>query len=90
MYDGSKLATVGWTSAGVAILTSPAPDRSAAAPHRAAAPAMPREPAMTSTVPNSPLLLSRGRGGRLGMVSISSSVIDEFAPWLAVRRDADR
>ena len=29
MYDGSKLATVGWTSAGQATRTSPAPDRKA-------------------------------------------------------------
>ncbi len=60
--DGSKLATAGWTSAGVATRTSPAPDRSADAPQSAAAPAMPREPAMTSTVPYRPLWLSRGAG----------------------------
>ena len=62
MYDGSKLATIGWTSAAVATRTSPAPDRSAAAPHSAAAPAIPRLPASTSTVPYRPLWLSRGRG----------------------------
>ena len=67
MYDGSKLATVGWTSAGQATRTSPAPDRKAETPQSAAAPAIPRPPATTSTVPYCPLLLSAGRFGRVGM-----------------------
>src|SRR4051812_3799203 len=72
MYDGSKLATVGCTSAGEAIRTSPAPERKAEAPQSAAAPAIPRPPATTSTEPYRPLWLSAGRFGRAGMVSTGS------------------
>ena len=86
MYDGSKLATVGWTSAGVAMRTRPAPDRSAPAPQRAAAPAIPRDPAMTSTCPNRPLWLSRGLGPRTGTASIASSVMFLSLPAVALTR----
>ena len=48
---------------------------SAPAPQRAAAPAMPRDPAMTRTCPNRPLWLSRGLGPRTGTASIASSVM---------------
>ena len=51
-------------------------------PHSAAAPAMPRDPAMTSTCPNSPLWLSRGRGPRTGTASTASSVIVREFLWL--------
>src|SRR5262245_32286426 len=84
MYDGSKLATVGCTSAAVATRTSPAPDRSAAAPQSAAAPAIPRDPAMTSTWPNRPLWLSGGRGPSVGTASIASRVIFILSFELAV------
>ena len=70
MYDGSNWATVGWTSTGDATRTSPAPDRSADAPTRAAAPAIPRLPAMPRTWPYIPLWLSAGRLGRRGGISI--------------------
>src|SRR5689334_20934395 len=75
MYDGSKLATVGWTSAGQATRTSPAPERRAAPPNRAAAPAIPRPPATASTLPKSPLWLSGCRLGRTGSDSTRSSDI---------------
>ena len=65
----------GCTSAGQATRTSPAPERSAAAPTKAAAPAMPRPPATTSTVPYMPLLLSAGRFGSVGNAVIRSSVM---------------
>src|SRR4051812_29563184 len=58
--------------------TRPAPERNAAAPQSAAAPAIPRPPATASTVPNSPLLLSLGRGANLGTVSMDCSAIKEF------------
>src|SRR4051812_43094066 len=78
MYDGSKLATVGWTSSGQATRTSPAPDLRAAAPTRAAAPAVPRPPASASTLPNSPLCPSFGRSFSRGSFSIRSIAMFEL------------
>ena len=51
MYSGAIAATIGWQPAGVATVTSPAPDRSAPTAARCAAPVLPREPATTSTWP---------------------------------------
>src|SRR4051812_12396990 len=79
MYDGSKVATVGWTSAGLATRTRPAPDRTAAPPTRAAAPAIPRPPAITSTWPYIPLWLSTGRFGSVGNVVTRSSAMRSSA-----------
>ena len=55
-------ATTGWPPAGVAIVTRPAPLRSAPAAARTAAPVLPREPATISTRPQSPLCASAARG----------------------------
>ena len=51
MYSGAIAATIGWHDAGVATVTSPAPDRSAPTAARCAAPVLPREPATISTRP---------------------------------------
>ena len=51
-----RAATTGCDDSGVATVTSPAPARMAASPTMQAAPVLPREPAMTSTLPASPLL----------------------------------
>ena len=51
MYSGAIAATIGRQHAGVATVTSPAPDRSAPSAARCAAPVFPREPATISTRP---------------------------------------
>ena len=51
MYSGAKAATAGWQTRGVATVTSPAPDRKAPTAASAAAPALPVDPAATSTRP---------------------------------------
>ena len=48
---GAIAATTAWQLAGVATVTSPAPDRSAPIAARCAAPVLPREPATISTRP---------------------------------------
>src|SRR5262249_5275627 len=76
MKHGCPFATMGSTSDGIANRTKPAPPRSAAVPHKIAAPVMPRLPATTRTRPKSPLLLSGRRGGKIGrLVTISDSRI---------------
>ena len=55
MYSGAMAATIGTHDRGVAIVTSPAPDRSAPSAARCAAPVRPLEPATISTRPKSPL-----------------------------------
>ena len=51
MYSGAIAATIGRHAAGVATLTSPAPDRSAPIADRCAAPVLPIEPATINTWP---------------------------------------
>ena len=51
---------------GVAKVTSPTPERSAASVQRCAAPVYPRDPATMSRCPNTPLWPSAGRAGRSG------------------------
>ena len=51
MYSAPSAATIGRQLAGVATVTSPAPDRSAAIAASAAAPVFPRDPATISTRP---------------------------------------
>ena len=51
MNSAPSAATIGTHDAGVATVTSPAPDRSAAIAARAAAPVLPRDPATMSTWP---------------------------------------
>ena len=53
--DGSIEATIGKILFGVATRTSPAPARNAARPASAAAPLIPKLPAMIQTLPKSPL-----------------------------------
>ena len=62
MYSGAIAATIGTHDRGVAIVTSPAPDRSAPIAARCAAPVLPIDPATTSTRPKSPLCESALRG----------------------------
>ena len=45
MYSGARAASVAWHDAGVAIVTSPAPARSAPIAARYAAPVLPGDPA---------------------------------------------
>ena len=51
MYSGPIADTIGWQAAGVAIVTRPAPERSAPIAARCAAPVLPSEPATISTRP---------------------------------------
>ena len=51
MYSAPIAASTAWHDAGVAMVTRPAPDRSAPVAARCAAPVLPREPATTSTRP---------------------------------------
>ena len=51
MYSAPSAATIGATDAGVATVTSPAPDRSAPMAARWAAPLFPRDPATIKTRP---------------------------------------
>ncbi len=51
MNSEPRAATIGAQDAGVAIVTRPAPDRSAAFAARYAAPVLPRDPATISTRP---------------------------------------
>ena len=55
MSSAASDATMGRQLAGVAIVTRPAPERSAAIPARNAAPVLPTDPATTVTRPKSPL-----------------------------------
>ena len=76
MYSGACAATIGVTLAGVATVTSPAPDRSAPRAARIAAPLLPRDPATIRTRPKSPLCASDARGlisGRIRSRVSSSS-----------------
>ena len=63
MYSGIIIASVGTHDRGVAIVTSPAPERSAPSAARCAAPVRPTDPAMTRTRPKSPLCESAARAG---------------------------
>src|SRR5690606_20813387 len=58
------ISRIEWIDSGQAIVTSPAPVRSALFPARNAAPDMPGLPAITSTWPNVPLWLSAARVGK--------------------------
>ena len=75
MYSGAIAAIVGRHDLGVAIVTSPAPDRSAPMAVRCAAPVFPSEPATTSTRPKSPLCESVARAGTISRMRsrVSSS-----------------
>ena len=61
MAQGSSTCKMGTMEAGQATVTSPAPLRSAAPAHSAAAPAMPMLPATMSTWPRPPLWVLRGK-----------------------------
>ena len=75
MYSGAIAATTATHDRGVAMVTSPAPDRSAPMAGRCAAPVRPSEPAMTSTRPKSPLCESAARAGTISRIRsrVSSS-----------------
>ena len=77
MYSGAIAATIGRHDFGVAMVTSPAPDRSAPMAARCAAPDRPSDPAMTSTRPKSPLCESAARAGTSSRIRsrVSSSMI---------------
>ena len=62
MYSGAIAATIGRHDAGVATVTSPAPDFSAPIAERNAAPVFPIDPATSVTRPKSPLCESAARG----------------------------
>ncbi len=64
MYSGAIAARIGCTDRGVATVTRPAPERSAAIAARCAAPLFPIDPATISTRPNSPLCASGSRGSQ--------------------------
>ncbi len=66
MISGECAAIEPIADSGQATVTRPAPARSAASPAMAAAPALPRDPATTSTWPNLPLFESRARGAKQG------------------------
>ena len=55
-------AITGMADSSDATVTNPAPARSAAIPHMAAAPVLPCDPAIASTCPKVPLCPARGRG----------------------------
>ena len=60
---GTSVCRMGTMERAQAMVTSPAPLRSAADAQSAAAPAMPKEPATISRWPQSPLWMLRGRSG---------------------------
>src|SRR5689334_141281 len=81
-------------SLGAAIRTRPDPVRSAARATRAAAPIMVSDPAMTRTLPKSPLCASALRGGRegRGIVSIAGRLVKVAGgvKWEAARVTVSR
>ena len=62
MYSGTEATRLA-DDAGVATVTSPAPDRRAPSPAKRAAPVLPGDPATNTTWPQSPLCASRARTG---------------------------
>ena len=77
---GTAICNIGMISSGTAAFTSPAPDFSAASEESTAAPAIPKEPATTSTRPHVPLCASLGRS--LTIVLTYSKVIK---PCLSIK-----
>src|SRR5215472_13196401 len=61
MYSGCAAAIIGKTDSGVAMVTSPAPARSAALPAMIAAPVFPTDPATINAWPKEPLCDSAAR-----------------------------
>jgi hypothetical protein len=96
MYSGAIAATIGRHDLGVAIVTSPAPDRSAPVAARWAAPVRPTDPAMTRTLPKSPLCESATRAGTSSRIRsrvsssnqrpFSSSITEPGIPMSAMTR----
>ena len=76
--QGSIAATIGRTVSGVAIRTRPEPVRSAARPAIAAAPDIPRLPAIMQILPKSPLWASDFLGGRVGICVIICIIFSPF------------
>ena len=75
-------------TAGVAIVTSPHPERSAASPARQAAPVLPREPAIINTFPTSPLLAAgclREAASHAETISGSTRLSLDPAAWISSR-----
>jgi hypothetical protein len=72
-------ATIGCTLLGVAIVTRPAPERSAARARSTAAPLFPREPATPRRCPIVPLCAAGGRAGSRRRAA-SRSIHSRFAP----------
>ena len=91
MYSGAMDATIGAHDRGVAMVTRPAPDRSAPIAARCAAPVRPREPATISTRPKSPLWESDARTGTISLIRsrVSSSRYGPSSSSMTGIRDAD-